>query len=150
MTQREFIKNVLMAETEDIVKRHPYLSFGIITPGIELLGILIESPHESFWIKNKSARRFKDAIVNLFPPEYHEHKDLLFKELRCGMNHAVLPKANIALSERKHGHENLSYKNNQLVLIAEDFFEDYEKACEKVINMLDREIIKDRFSLNLV
>lgn len=150
MTQKEFIKDVLIIETQDIVNSHQYLSFGIITAGIELLGILIESPRNSFWVRDKSSSRFKNAIGDLFPVDYYQHKELLYKELRCGMNHAILPKANIALSERKHGHKNLSYKNKQLVLVAEDFFEDYKKACEKVIDMLDKGIIKDRFSLNLV
>ena len=148
MNQKEFIRNVLISETEDIVNKHQYLSFGIITAGIELLGILTESPKNGFWIKNKSSSRFKNAIKDLFLVEYDVYKELLYVELRCGMNHAILPKANIALSERKHGHRNLSYKNNQLVLVAEDFFEDYKKACEKVIDMLDEDIIKERFSLN--
>jgi len=150
MTQKEFIQNVLIIEIEDIVNKHQYLSFGIITAGIELLGILIESPKNSFWIRDKSSSRFNNAIGDLFPAEYHQYKKLLYEELRCGMNHAILPKANIALSERKHGDKNLSYKNNQLVLVAEDFFEDYKKACEKVIDMLDKGTIKNRFSLNLV
>ena len=150
MNQREFIQNVLIIETDDIVNKHQYLSFGIITAGIELLGILIESPKNSFWVRDKSSGRFKNAIKYLFPVEYNQYKKLLYEELRCGMNHAILPKANIALSERKRGHKNLSYKNNQLVLVAEDFFDDYKKACEKVIDMLDKGSIKDRFSLNLI
>jgi hypothetical protein len=150
MTQKEFIQNVLIDEVEDIVSRHPYLSFVSITAGIELLGILIESPKNYFWISDKSSTRFQNAIDSLFPNTYHQYKKILYKELRCGMNHALLTKQNIGLSERRHGLQNLSIKNNQLILVVEDFFYDYKNACFQVIQKLDDGLISERFNLNLI
>ena len=66
------------------------------------------------------------------------------------MNHSVMPKSKIVLSERKHGHKNLSIYDTKLLLVAEDFYDDFKKACEEVIAKIDRVEIKERFALNLV
>lgn len=41
MTIIEFIKTVLINEIGDIVDRHKYLSFGVVSQGIELLGACV-------------------------------------------------------------------------------------------------------------
>ena len=159
MTQKQFIQNVLILEIKNIVDGHKYLSFGLITNGIELLGICIESPKSHFYVRNKSADRFRGAVDQLFPSKYKQFNNLkkeksfgydLYSELRCGMNHSVLPGPKVALSERMHGHKNLSIQNNQLVLVAEDFYDDFKNACEKVIAKIDKGEISERFAMNSV
>jgi len=159
MTQTEFIKKVLIDEIGDILLNHKFLSFGLIATGIELLGTCIESPKNSFYIQGESGNRFRLAIDQLFPSEYKRYNNLknvnnfncdLYIELRCGMNHSLLPKSKIALTERKFNHKNLSSSGDKLLLVAEDFFEDFRNACNQVIQKIDNGEIKERFSLNLI
>lgn len=135
---------MLIGEIEDIVNRHHYLSFGLITQGIELLGAIIEDPQKEFSERNLSEGRFKKALKRLFPSEYHIHKDLLYTELRCGMSHVLRPRNNIVLAQRQYGHENLSQMDDKLLLVAEDFFDDFKDACNQVIGRLDSGCTKER------
>lgn len=159
MNQKEYIQNVLIDEIGDIVSRHAFLSFGLITSGIELLGILIDEKN-NFFQKDKSGERFRAAIDKLFPREYSVYNDIgntkrlkydLYSELRCGLNHGTIPKTTIGLSERKYGEKHLSIrKDGLLVLVVENFYDDFRTACHKVIDKIDSGEIRDKFALNLV
>jgi len=69
MTIIEFIRGVLISEFGDITDRHKYLSFGVISQGIELLGACLDE-HE-FDKQGVSRNRF-DLALTLFPDEYDE------------------------------------------------------------------------------
>ena len=72
----------------------------------------------------------------------------LYTELRCGVNHMTTPNPKIGFSERKNGATNLSINpESRLVLVAEDFYDDFKLACEKVIQMLDDGLIQPKFNL---
>ena len=83
MTQKEFIQNVLIGEIGDVVSHHQYLSFALISAGIELLGTCIESPINSFHIWGKSELRFKSAINQLFPQTINSMTNCFI--LSCGV-----------------------------------------------------------------
>jgi len=152
MNQKEFINLVIVNQLGDIVKLHPYLSFGLIATGIEFLGACIDNHHvqKSF----ESGDRFRNAIFKLFPEKYHQFAKKnstydLYTELRCGMNHCFLPKSKIDLSERKSSHIHLSLVNNSLVLLAEDLFSDLQNAALAVIEMMKNGMIPEKFQLDV-
>lgn len=161
MDSKEYIEKVLVGEIQNIVNGHKFLSFGLITAGIELLGILIDPSNNKFFEKGKSGERFRYAIKELFPNKYHQYnvkykddvvpddKFDLYIELRCGLNHSTFPKPKIGLSEREHGGENLSIQDRKLILLAEDFFDDFKEACEKVLKKIERGEIKNKTLLNI-
>lgn len=70
MTLVEFIQNVLITKIGDIVGQHKYLSYGVVSQGIELLGACLDE-HE-FSKKHESRSRFDLAIKTLFNKGYQE------------------------------------------------------------------------------
>ena len=149
MTQKEYIKGVLIDEIGDVVKNHAFLSFTLIASAIEFLGICIDSSN-SFFTSNSSGDRFRNAIDKLFPDRYkkYNYKDSLFdlyRELRCGVCHSTVAKTTIGFSERKHGSKHLFIgPDRRLVLVAEDFYDDFKKACENVIEMINDKTIQEK------
>jgi len=143
----DFIQNVLIDEFKRIqqAEGHHYLSFSLICQGIEFLGACLDS--EPFSAKGLSAARFRRAIYDLFQTSYREFNQGsgrpfdLYENLRCGLHHVILPESPIELiqrSEKAIFHANhLEVKEirgiHRLVLVSEDLFEDYEKACQEII-----------------
>lgn len=149
VNQKAIIQD-LMRQMEDIVDNHPFFSWSLMLAGVELLGTCLDKEND-FFTENKSSARFSNAIDKLFPAEYKQYKKRLYKELRCGVNHYTFPKPTIVLSERAYGKEHLSFsEQGYLVLVAEDFFEHFKQACEKVIRMVDDGNIQEKFYQQLV
>ncbi len=147
MRVSDFIQKVLIDEFKTIQQGegHHYISFSLISQGIEFLGACLDS--EPFTAKGLSAPRFRRAIHDLFPLSYHQFNQGtgkpfdLYENLRCGLLHVILPGSRIELIRKSetaiHTVNHLEVKEirgiNRLVLISEDLFEDYEKACKEII-----------------
>lgn len=131
MKPKEFIQNVIISEYRDIVFRHPYLSFALLSIGIEFLGKCMLTNYKTWQIKPDTA--FKKG-VDLLSEIDARYSSIDLKELRNGFAHTLIPKK-IALSEIKHGAIHFD-KNPQgkVILVAEFFFRDIIIACKKVIN----------------
>ncbi len=143
----DFIQKVLIDEFKEIQQDegHPYISFSLICQGIEFLGACLDS--EPFSAKGLSAPRFRRAIYDLFPTSYRKFNQGtgkpfdLYENLRCGLIHVILPGSRLELIRRtekaKFSANHLEVKEIQgidrLVLVSEDLFEDYERACEEII-----------------
>lgn len=149
MTVLDFIKQTLMAEFRQIQRdeNHHYLSFSLIAQGIEFLGACMDS--DDFGKQHVSERRFRAAISQLFPAKYHGYNGKgvphdLYGSLRCSLLHVVLPKADVELIQRgekkKFSADHLEIKNirgrDRLVLVSEDFLQDFHGACRKVIKQI--------------
>jgi hypothetical protein len=138
-----YINHVLINEIGDVVEHHKWLSFILICSGIEFLGGCIDTKEINLNAGGRSKERFNTAILSLFPPNYHQYVNTgkggngLYAQLRCGVNHVTIPGLNVVLSERKSQIPNLSIWNERLVLIAEDIYDDFKDACNKVIGMLE-------------
>lgn len=149
MTQKEFIQQVLINQIGSVNKTDKYLSYILIVSGIELLGICVDE--NGFFESGHSGKRFRNIIENYFPDSYKIYNNNgeidLYSELRCGLLHSVLPKQKIGLSEIAHGSKHLSIQDGRLVLVAEDFYNDFKNACEIIIDKIDRGEIKERFKL---
>jgi len=155
ITQEKYIRQVLIDEIGDVVNQHKWLSFILICSGIEFLGGCLDTNQRDLNTSGRSKKRFNTAIFMLFPQDYHQYinkgKDNvgLYAQLRCGMNHVTLPGLNVALSERKSQIPNLSILENRLVLIAEDFYDDFKNACQKIISMLENGEIQPTFCISV-
>lgn len=143
----DFIQKVLIDEFKEIQQdeSHGYLSLSLLSQGIEFLGACLDS--EPFSAKGLSAPRFRRAIYDLFPTPYRPFNQGsgkpfdLYENLRCGLWHAILPGSRLELIRRsekeKFNANHLEIKEirgmDRLVLVSEDLFDDYEKACEEII-----------------
>jgi len=143
----DFIQKVLIDEFKEIQQDegHPYISFSLICQGIEFLGACLDS--EPFSAKGLSAPRFRRAIYDLFPTSYRKFNQGtgkpfdLYENLRCGLIHVILPGSRLELIRRtektKFSANHLEVKEirgiDRLVLVSEDLFEDYERACQEII-----------------
>ena len=72
MNTKEFINNVLIKEIKSIQQEngYHYISFGLISQGIEFLGACLDN--YKFDAPGKSRERFNKSINELFPSEYHK------------------------------------------------------------------------------
>lgn len=149
-----FINHVLIEEIRKIQQeeQHAYLSFGLIAQGIELLGSLIDK--DEFHERGLSEKRFNAALINFFSTDYKKYANKsddfnLYKNLRCGMLHVVIPQNKLALGERKIDQDKYKHLekyrdtagNERLFLMAEDFYEDFRCACKRVIDIISERSI---------
>jgi hypothetical protein len=143
----DFIQKVLIEEFREIQQdegRH-YISFSLVCQGIEFLGACLDS--DPFSAKGLSAARFRRAIYDLFPTSYRKFNQGsgrpfdLYENLRCGLQHVILPESPVELvqesEKEKFDVNHLEVKEirgiDRLVLVSEDLFDDYEKACKEII-----------------
>ena len=143
----DFIQKVLIEEFREVQQDegHRYISISLICQGIEFLGACLDS--EPFSAKGRSAARFRRAVYDLFPVSYRPFNQGtgrpfdLYENLRSGLLHVILPESPIELIQQsekeKFDVHHLEVKEirgiDRLVLVSEDLFDDYEKACKEII-----------------
>ncbi|CAA6814475.1 MAG: Unknown protein [uncultured Aureispira sp.] len=144
---KSFIEDVLISEIKIIQQTHGhhYLSFSLISQGIEFLGACLDDKELN--APSQSSKRFERAIKDLFPNKYRAFNNQgtpfnLYKNLRCGLLHICIPKNKIELTQRAEGKNEYKHLTKskvreegeeRLILVSEDLFYDFEKACRKVI-----------------
>ena len=145
-----FIQRVLIDEFKEIQQEERYLHilFTLICQGIEFLGACLDS--DAFSCKGLNAPRFRRAIYDLFPGTYHPFNQGsgrpfdLYENLRCTLFQVVLPGARLELIQRSEkprlnaNHLNIKEirGSDRLVLVLEDFFDDFEKACKEIMERI--------------
>jgi len=164
MTITEFIQEVLIGEIGDIVKGHPYLSFGVVSQGIELLGACLDENEFDCKKRGVSGDRFNFVLRELFPEKKYDEfgvkpdsKASIYKDLRCGFLHNVLPKKAFSLTEIKNTPSRLHLSkgdaedgSQRYVLVAEEFYKDFIFACEKLIQWINSGEILDRQEIRIL
>ncbi len=153
MLVKEFIGSAFLIEIREMTiqadRSYAYLGFGLISQSIEFLGACLD-PY-AWDQKGISADRFKLAIKELFPDKYKEHtkgKFDLYSNLRCSLVHSSRPGNPISLSERKHEINanlkdmHLKIQSDKLLLIYEDFLQDFEMACTNLLFMIENNDIQ--------
>lgn len=145
---KEFIQKVFIIETEKLVRAGFYqFAFVIMAQGLEVLGsFLDEKPVKA---KDQSKLRFSHAINRLMPKEYtklnNNHK--LYDQMRASLAHTFTVSRYIYLTtknESKLGKKHLSEVDGKLVLVAEYFYLDFKKACERLIEGMHKGIIPEK------
>lgn len=145
LTAREFIQETLIKEFADIVngeKEHNYISFLLISCGIEFLGKCM-APVGTDWHHRASEQYFKQGI-SLFPDPYKQQDidDVLYHGLRCGICHALLPKNELIVSST----EEQDLNSNPIRLNIHTFFDDFKKACTSLLKNDDyRDRLAEKF-----
>ena len=146
----DFIQRVLIDQFKEIHQGegHLCISLSLICQGIEFLGACLDS--EPFSAKGLSAPRFRKAIYDLFPANYHPFNQGsgrpldLYENLRCGLLPIFLSGSRVEVVHRseqagstlRHLEVREIRGMSRLVLVLEDLFEDYEKACRQIISRI--------------
>lgn len=141
----ESIKQILLKELKDIVyfEKAPYIKFVLLVNSIEYIGASLDAfPYIE---TGHSETRFNDALKKLFPKQYDKYTKAdsefyFYENLRCGLVHQFRPKkSQIHLTTRKEaiedGNEHLEEKNSSIYIVLEDFYDDLEKAVNKLIDL---------------
>lgn len=146
MKPEEFIDIVLIRDIGRVIEAGcAYLAFGLIAQGIETLGAILDEKEIHDNDKGLSESRFRNAVQKLFnwqgssyPKYVAEGSEYdLYKSLRCGMAHVLRPAGKVAFTTKKESQEDgtkhlvIAEKTGQLVLVIEDFYADFVKACKK-------------------
>ena len=126
-----FIEHTLIGEYGDIVNegKHDYLSFLLIACGIEFLGRCMESEGTD-WQDPYKSRYYFGRRMSLFKQDYDNLADTLYKELRCGFCHSLLPEEKIIVSSKKPQDLNCI----PICLNLHTFFNDFKDACNALLN----------------
>lgn len=133
MKPKDVIKSVLIDELGTMIKEHPYISFIIMASGIEFLGKCLSKED---WQKSGQSRQdFQEAIRQI--PSFSRYRELLdthqlYESFRCGLVHAISPKMNVTLSSKGEQHH-LTSNGGRINLRVEDFYDDFRRACEFII-----------------
>lgn len=143
---REFIQETLIDEFNDIVngeKEHNYISFLLISCGIEFLGKCM-APVGTDWHHSASTQYFKQGIF-LFPDPYKQQgiDKVLYDRLRCGICHALLPGDELIVSST----EEQKLNSNPIRLNIRTFFDDFKDACT---SLLENEKYNARLEENFI
>jgi len=153
MTLEEFIQDTIIDALGIMVNtpKLKYLSFGVMSSAIEFLGACLDT--EGFHVSDRSRMRFEMAMKSLSTfCQYRKYigsgkRIDLYKELRSGMIHALLPQSRVELTQRaelngggKHLQEHiLKNRNNnpkRLLLVCEDLYDDIRGAANELITEL--------------
>lgn len=158
MTTTEFIENVLIREVKAIQQEHGhhYISFGLISQGIEFLGACLDN--HPFNAEKRSSKRFNRCIRELFPAEYHRFVNKsskkpfdLYGNLRCGLLHVFIPGPDLEIIQEAEVNDygkHLEVKNfngkERLILVSQRLMTDFENACNQVISKIDTKEIDNQ------
>jgi hypothetical protein len=142
---QEFVERVLLRDLRRMVyevKLH-YLGFGSIAFGIEFLGACVDD--HPFEARRRSAERFKreiDDFMTRSDSRYKEYHDPLYQQLRCGIAHVMRPIGKVLFTSRDESTQDQTHHfqiiNDQVLLVCEDFYDDFAIACQALIDQLPK------------
>lgn len=141
---RKFIDKTIFRYIDDMIdQEYHYHSFIFMAQAIELFGALLDT--DNIHIERMSRKRFERAIERLFPVKYHsfigKNNDYdLYKNLRCGLCHVLVPGQRVVLTNReeakkeKNVHLSIIEDNGKkyLVLVSNNLRDDLKLAFEKL------------------
>lgn len=148
LSAKEFIQKVFIDETGKLVDAGFYhFAFVIMAQGLETLGSFLDS--KPLKARDQSKLRFSHAINRLMPLKYSKlnNNHALYDQLRASLAHTFTSSRQIFLTFKKHpetGDKHLLVVNEKLVFVTEDFYEDFKKACERLLEGMNKGIIMDK------
>ncbi|HAF30161.1 MAG TPA: hypothetical protein DCG75_14060 [Bacteroidales bacterium] len=145
---KEFIQKVFIDEIGRLVEAGFYhFAFVIMAQGLETLGSFLDS--KPLKAREQSKLRFSHAINRLMPKQYaglnNNHR--LYDQLRASLAHTFTVSLQIYLTSKSDpvlGKNHLQEIDSKLILVAEDFYEDFKKACERLMEGMEKGIIPDK------
>ena len=140
----DFLNKIVLTEIKSLIENKKYYTaLLILSHSIETLGALLDN--KPFRAKMQSKRRFNYALKVLFPPEYKKlnHDYYLYNQLRNQMAHLLIPGSYIAISDYKNSSKHLvKDKNETLFINVSTFYNDVNKAAEKLVKMINEGKVK--------
>ena len=145
------INGVRTASESLMLNGHHFYCFALISQGVEFLGAVSKYIHEGANINSDedSGEKYRYAIKKYFPSRYKRYLNKneidLYGQLRCGPTHAFTPGKDIAFTtnnDRNSDEKHLEFYTNpdgseKLIIVAEEYFEDFSQACASVTQELD-------------
>jgi hypothetical protein len=148
LSAKEFIQKVFIEETARLVDAGFYhFAFVIMAQGLETLGSFLDS--KPLKARDQSKLRFSHAINRLMPKEYSQFNNnhRLYDQLRASLAHTFTTSRSLLLSSNDNpefGKKHLHEKDEKLILVAENFYNDFKKACLRLVDGMDKGIISDK------
>ncbi|MBU8893371.1 MAG: hypothetical protein KOO66_11365 [Bacteroidales bacterium] len=145
---KEFIQRVFIDETGRLVDAgFHHFAFVIMAQGLETLGNFLDS--KPLKAREQSKLRFSHAINRLMPVKYaklnNNHK--LYDQLRASLAHTFSVSRQVYLtfkSDPDYGKKHLQESDGKLILVVEDFYADFKKSCERLLDGMDKGIISEK------
>lgn len=149
LSVKQSVENILLNEMHSLIYDHKgsaFIKFINIAIGIEFLGACLDQ--HPFTAYDESKNRFNKALKKLFPAKYkkyaHEQSEnYFFKEFRGAFVHQLRPGKRIVVTHRDEskieGTKHLvETDSGYLVLVLEDFYDDFEKACKELLKLNEK------------
>ena len=148
LSAKEFIQKVFIEETGRLVESgFHHFAFVIMAQGLETLGSFLDS--KPLKAREQSKLRFSHAVNRLMPKEYsrlnNNHK--LYDKLRASLAHTFTVSRSLLLTSKSNsefGKKHLQETDEKLILVAEDFYDDFKKACIRLLDGMEKGIISDK------
>jgi len=148
LSAKEFVQKVFIEETERLVKNRSYhFSFVIMAQALETLGSFLDS--KPLKAREQSKLRFSHAVNRLMPVKYAKlnNNHVLYDQLRASLAHTFTSSRQIYLTSKENkvfGEKHLHEIDGKLIFVAEDFYEDFKKACKRLLEGMKKGIISDK------
>lgn len=148
LSAKEFIQKIFIEDAGRLVNDGFYhFAFVIMAQGLETLGSFLDS--KPLKAREQSKLRFSHAINRLMPVKYTKlnNNHALYDQLRASLAHTFTASRQTYLTSRsnhKFGKKHLQEIDEKLILVAEDFYTDFKKACERLVDGMDKGIISER------
>lgn len=142
-----FLTEVVLKELDKLRQAGlSYMHFVIMGQVVEVLGgFLDQKPMKA---KGQSAHRFAVAVRYLLGGRYRllNENNYLYDKLRNQMTHTFIPGGDLLLvnTEEAESGKHLQIKDKRLVLVAETFYEDLRRACDRLIQLLKEGQVKPK------
>ncbi|MCK5169929.1 MAG: hypothetical protein KAQ75_08620 [Bacteroidales bacterium] len=148
LSAKNFIQEIFIEETGRLVNAGFYhFAFVIMAQGLETLGSFLDS--KPLKAREQSKLRFSHAINRLMPVKYTKlnNNHTLYDQLRASLAHTFTVSRHVYLTSKantEYGKKHLQEIDGRLVLVAEDFYKDFQKACERLLDGMDKGIISEK------
>ena len=148
ISAKKFIQKIFINETGRLVASGFYhFAFVIMAQGIETLGSFLDT--KPLKAREQSKLRFSHAINRLMPRQYTalNNNHALYDQLRASLAHTFTASRKIFLTSKSNsefGEKHLQEIDGKLILVAESFYADFKKACERLLEGMDKGIISEK------
>jgi hypothetical protein len=115
--------------------------------GLETLGSFLDS--KPLKAREQSKLRFSHAINKLMPVKYAKlnNNHVLYDQLRASLAHTFTSSRQIYLTSKldsTYGNKHIQEVEGKLILVAEEFYKDFTKACERLMEGMNKGIVTEK------
>lgn len=148
ISAKDFVQKVFIDDIQKLIDNKLYhFAFVIMAQGLEVLGSFLDK--KPLKARDQSKLRFSHAINKLMPKEYRSLNDnhRLYDQLRASLAHTFTTSKYIILASKTNTNYtkmHLKYSEDKLILLVEDFYADFTKACLRLFEGMAKGIIHEK------